>query len=322
MDNITRTDFLDFELCLETGTVKPWRKPDNDPKYINILSSHPQTTIKSLPKMIETRLSSLSSSAKEFEEVKGPYVQALKDAGYKNQDLMYTVPEQKNSRSRKRKIIWFNPPYSAQVSTNLTRVFNGLVKKHFRPNTLLGKLFNKNNLKLSYSTTANLGQIISGHNKKITNKTKTTTQVKGCNCNGGINKCPVNGQCLATDSIYEATVKAETKDDKKYIGLTAPPFKIRHGNHKSDFKIRSRRTATKLAGYIWDLKDEGINTPEVKFEIKEHAPSYNPNAERCLLCLTEKLRIMQASKTLYLNDRSEIFNKCRHRNKFLLSNIK
>ena len=45
--------------------------------------------------MIETRLSSLSSSAKEFNEVKGPYVQALKDAVYKTQDLMYaTEPKQ------------------------------------------------------------------------------------------------------------------------------------------------------------------------------------------------------------------------------------
>ena len=156
----------------------------------------------------------------------------------------------------------------------------------------------------------------------IANKTKTITQVKGCNCRGGIINCPVNGQYLATDSIYEATVKAERKDDKKYIGLTAPPFKERHRNHKCDFNIRSRRTSTKLSGYIWDLKDEGITSPEIKYEIKEHAPSYNPNAERCLLCLTEKLRIMQASQSLYLNDRSEIFNKCRHRNKFLLSNIK
>lgn len=89
--NLTKTDFLDFELDLESGTVKPWRKPGNDPKYINILSSHPQTTIKGLPKMIETRLSSLSSSAKEFNEVKGPYVQALKDAVYKTQDLMYAT---------------------------------------------------------------------------------------------------------------------------------------------------------------------------------------------------------------------------------------
>ena len=170
---------------------------------------------------------------------------------------------------------------------------------------MLGKLFNKNNLKLSYSTTANLGQIISGHNKKIMKKTKTITQVAMCNCRGGIITCPANGQCLATDSIYEATVIADTKDDKKYIGLAATTFKIRHGNHKSDFKIRSRRTAKKLAGYIWDLKDEGINSPDIKFEIKEHAPSYHPSTESCLLCLTEKLRIMQATQSLYLNDRSE-----------------
>ena len=166
--NISKTDFLDFELCLQTGTVKPWRKPNNEPRYINVQSSHPSTTIKCLPKMIATRLAGLSTSENEFDEVKGPYVEALKNAGYANQELKYEKPtENHKKKNRKRKIIWYTPPFSAQVSTNLTKILNNLVKKHFKPNTLLGKLFNKNNLKLSYSTTANLEQIISGHNKKI-----------------------------------------------------------------------------------------------------------------------------------------------------------
>ena len=130
--------------------------------------------------MIATRLSGLSTSENEFDAVKGPYVQALKNAGYENQDLKYEKPTEYNKKkSRKRKIIWFTPPFSAQVSTNLTKVLNNLVKKHFKPNTLLGKLFNKNNLKLSYSTTANLDQIISSHNKKVLSKPASEAPVKG-----------------------------------------------------------------------------------------------------------------------------------------------
>ena len=60
--NMKTTDFLDFEMDLNTGKVKPYRKPNNHPKYINVESSHPKTTIKSLPKMIQTRLSTLSST--------------------------------------------------------------------------------------------------------------------------------------------------------------------------------------------------------------------------------------------------------------------
>ena len=177
----------------------------------------------------------------------------------------------------------------------------------------------KNNLKLSYSTTANLDQIISSHNKKVLTKSTSEAPIKKCNCAGGVQTCPVEGECFLTDSIYEATVTAENIDTKKYVGSAATTFKKIHSNHKSDFKISSRRTATKLSGYIWQLKDKNVQ-PTIKFQIKEHAKSYHPAAGRCLLCLTEKLRIMQVPPDVYLNHRTELLAKCRHRNKYLLSN--
>ena len=84
------------------------------------------------------------------------------------------------------------------------------------------------------------------------------------------------------DVIYEATVTAAAKNERKYLGYTATTFKMRHRNYKSDFKLSHRRTATKLSGYIWDLKDKSIE-PNIKFKIKEKAPSYTPTAGRCLL---------------------------------------
>ena len=174
---------------------------------------------------------------------------------------------------------------------------------------------------MSYSTTANLGQIISGHNKKVLNKAQPVPAQpqKLCNCQKGPSTCPASGQCQLDDVIYEASVK-NTADtvERKYIGLTANPFKIRYGNHKSDFKTSEKRINSKLAGYIWKLKDKNIGY-DVDFRIKESAPSYTPVSERCLLCLTEKLRIMQADQRIYLNHRSELLLKCRHHNRFLLS---
>ena len=60
------------------------------------------------------------------------------------------------------------------------------------------------------------------------------------------------------DSIYEATVTATNTDTRKYVGSAATTFKSRHSNHKSDFKISSRRTATKLSGHVWKLKDKNV----------------------------------------------------------------
>ena len=56
-----------------------------------------------------------------------------------------------STRKRRRKIMYFNPPYSCFIRNNIGKYFLNMIKTHFRQGTLLGKLFNRNNLKLSYS---------------------------------------------------------------------------------------------------------------------------------------------------------------------------
>ena len=319
--NLKVCDYLDFEMNLVTGVVKPWRKPNSNPKYINVSSCHPGVNIKSLPGMIQTRLSSLSTSEKEFKEVVEPYNEALDQAGYRDTKLEYVMKDQSNKRKRLRVTTWFNPPFNSNVTTNITKVFNNLMRKHFKKDTLLGKLFNRNNCKLSYSTMPNLNQIISGHNKNLIKKTKPVEKTKPCNCRGGVVNCPFIGECQLSDVVYEATVEATNIDSKFYLGSTATTFKIRHGNHKCDFKMPSRRNATKLASYVWSLKDED-KEHTISFKPKQRAPSYNPIAGRCKLCLTEKLLILQSNNSSYLNQRTELLAKCRHRNRYILSNLK
>ena len=125
---------------------------------------------------------------------------------------------------------------------------------------------------------------------------------------------------MKQEIIYEAEVTAEQQENKLYIGSTATSFKERYGNHKSDCKLEHRRHATKLSGYVWSLKD--MNKPSsIQYRIKESAPAYSPVTDRCRLCLVEKLEILLADEKKYLNDRSELLAKCRHRNKFMLGGI-
>ena len=42
----------------------------------------------------------------------------------------------------------------------------------------------------------------------------------------------------------------------------------------------------------------------------------------CDLCLTEKYVIARADLEYLLNKRAEIISKCRHRNKYLIKNVK
>ena len=110
-----------------------------------------------------------SSNADIFNSSKEEYKTALKNSGYKNIDFKY-IAENKNDnrRNRRRNIIWFNPPFSQTVSTNVGKRFLNLLDKHFPPNNQLHKIFNRNTVKVSYSCTPNMGSIIKSHNKKLT----------------------------------------------------------------------------------------------------------------------------------------------------------
>ena len=87
--------------------------------------------------MIEKRLSSLSSDENEFQKVKEHYQNALNNSGYKH-DLKFKLPQ--NRGRRQRNIIWFNPPFSQSVKTDIGRKFLWLVKKYF-PSLYTVKLF-------------------------------------------------------------------------------------------------------------------------------------------------------------------------------------
>ena len=73
-----------------------------------------------------------------------------------------------SKQQRKRTIIWFNPPHSMNVATNVGRYFLNLVIKHFPPHHKFSRIFNKNNIKISYSCMQNMKSRINIHNKTVT----------------------------------------------------------------------------------------------------------------------------------------------------------
>ena len=51
--------FLDTELNLTNGTYKPYRKPGNDPLYVNSKSNHLPAVLKHIPRSVAKRLSDI-----------------------------------------------------------------------------------------------------------------------------------------------------------------------------------------------------------------------------------------------------------------------
>ena len=166
-------DYLDVTFDLNNGSFRPYRKPNNEPFYINVQSNQPPSIIRQTPTSINLRITDLSYNAEEFYKASKTYNKALKESWFSEQ-LVYKPREaqQKSPKTRRRNIIWFSPPYSANVQTNVGRSVLELVDKHFPPDNLLHKIFNRNFIKISYSCMNNVADIIKSHNKKILHKEK------------------------------------------------------------------------------------------------------------------------------------------------------
>ena len=103
-----------MSLNLQVGSYRPYTKSNADVKYVSTLSNHPPAVLQNIPDSINKRLNSISSNAECFNNEKGTYQKALTEAHHDyhleyNNEVMCNIRKKKK---RRRKVIWFNPPYS------------------------------------------------------------------------------------------------------------------------------------------------------------------------------------------------------------------
>ena len=149
--NAKIVNFLDITFNLNEGSFKPYCKPGNIPTYVNKLSNHPPSIIKNIPANVNQRLSSISSDENMFNSEAPQFQEALRKSGYDYTlkfDPNACKPKAKN-KTRKRHILWFNPPYNATVGTNVGKEFLRLIDECFPPSSPLHKVFNRKNVKVS-----------------------------------------------------------------------------------------------------------------------------------------------------------------------------
>lgn len=323
--NLKIANFLDVTLNLSNGKYYPYRKPNDQPMYINRQSNHPHSIVKNIPDAVSRRITALSHDRAVFDQAAPLYNDALRRSGFTSNIRFdsndHQQPPKVRARTRRRKITWFNPPYSKNVKTNVGKKFLSLIDRHFPAGSKLRKIFNRNTIKVSYSCMPNIGSIIKHHNAivlKLDSARSPKSQERACNCRKP-EHCPLKGDCLANNIVYKAIVSTDDCQ-KEYIGSTEPPFKQRYYNHTTTFRHEHRQNATELSKYVWQLKrrHEEFN---IDWVICTRAQAYRNGTKRCNLCLTEKLCLINADRSTTLNKRSELASKCRHENKFYLSNF-
>jgi hypothetical protein len=322
--NKTVVNFLDVTLNLANNSYSPFTKPGNTILYVHKQSNHPPTVTKNLPNNINRRLTSLSCNERVFNKAAPPYQAALKASGYEHTLTFQheTTNEGKKSRKRHRDVTWFNPPYNANVQTNIGKKFLQLTNTCFPHSHPLHKIFNKHTLKLSYSCMPNIKHHIDSHNHtllKTTNQELTTD--KTCNCRVKTD-CPLNGNCLTDNVVYQATVtRLDNETTETYVGISATDFKTRYRNHKTSLTHRDKQNQTELSKHVWKLKDASINH-KITWKILKRARPYSNTTKKCKLCLTEKYIIICRPQLSTLNKRNELASSCRHSRSYLLGHTR
>ena len=246
-----------------------------------------------------------------------PYQKALDKCGY--QSTLYYEPPTTNKwkDSQQNNILWYNPPFSKNVSTNIRDRFLALVEKHFLKGHELRKILNRNTIKTCYSCMNNTKQTINNHNKCILNSSKpfndtanntNTKDTKTCSCQQK-NTCPLNGNCLQSSLIYQATVThKDNSTTETYIRLTENNFKTRYRNQTTSFQHTKHRNSTELSKHIWTLKENNIDHFILWHILSSRSP-YNSTSKWCNLCLKEKYL---SSTNLNYHHSINIINMCPH----------
>ena len=264
-------------LNLTTGKYQPYNKPDNNPLYINIISNHPPNIIKNLPGHISERINNLSGDETTFNKSKDLYNNALAKSGFEHK-ITFQKQQNKptatnNTINRKRKIIWFNPSFSLNVSTNIGQKILQSIGKHFPKMHQLHKLFKCNNVKVSYSSLPNFKSVINGHNRNILNEQEKPPPR---NCRDKTS-CPLKGSYQHKNLVYSCKVSTPNlkQSHPHYNGLTEHTFNDRLYKHNNSFKYESKRNSTELSNFIWGKKKEKINV-DLDWSILDKAKPYSP----------------------------------------------
>ena len=124
---------------------------------------------------------------------------------------------------------------------------------------------------------------------------------------------------IQSHTSYKYTVSTPVNPDSIFRNsrrtlqeaLSRPYEILRYTNH------------TSFPKYIWEIKEKHQENLSFKWSIVKRLSAYSDITKKYLLCLHEKLEIVNyPHPEELLNKRSELVSKCRHANKYLLKNYK
>ena len=164
----------------------------------------------------------------------------------------------------------------------------------------------------------NRKNFIKQHNARVL-KNQEHSEKRSCNCRVK-NNCPLDRKCLHECIVYQAIVVTNI-ECREYFGTADGEFKLHYNNHIMSFRHKKHEKHAELSKYLRKLKEEDADY-NLQGRIKAYASPYKCGMRKCDLCLTKKIIIARSDPKKLLSKQTKLVSKCRHKNKFLLSNIK
>ena len=137
-------------------------------------------------------------SEQQIDRFRKTVIQIFKEIGF-----LIDIETNLNIVSLYGSFMWFNQPFSRNISTNVAKKFPQLLHKHFPPSNSLHKIFDRNTIKLRYCCTQNLGKTIKSHNKKL-----IFLIIRYYHARRREKKCPFEGKCRANYVVYKCIASA------------------------------------------------------------------------------------------------------------------
>ena len=107
------------------------------------------------------------------------------------------------------------------------------------------------------------------------------------------------------------------------LGLTPPPPQIiktlfNFRQHRATLKKEDSENHTTLSNYVWKQKNMG-KEPKISWRyIEKNVPDFNPVTQICRLCTREKFQIVLNPEVASLNQRTEMFSACKHKEFYII----
>ena len=140
-------------------------------------------------------------------------------------------------------------------------------------------------MKLSYSCTPNVKNLIKQHNSSIM-KSSTNTDKKDSNCRNK-NNYPLDEKCCIVLYALNAAVSTSNQTNT-YFCSAEGYFESRYNNHTLSFRSHRYKHHTQLSKHVWPLKDSNTEF-KLKWRIKTKGMPYKGSAiHRNVICVLLK----------------------------------